>query len=137
MHWSRLFKIKNHIPNRVEIDGGPVGKHELPGRCDDIDAAVGIDRFRRQTGEPEHDCLVGAVAFSGPGQRAEQGDFQALEADALALIQRRHERRGGLHRPMVCEDEGPIPILNRSKTLIIGGDRPSLAPIATFSSFAG
>jgi hypothetical protein len=56
--------------------------------------------------------------------------------DVLAVVgvvaQHRWNHPGGV----VCEDEGPIPILKRSKTLIIWCDRPSPVPIATFSSFA-
>src|SRR3981189_117789 len=55
-------------------------------------------RAAQQAGEPEHSRLVGAGTFSGQCQRTEQGDFQALEAGTLAPVQRRHERRGRLHR---------------------------------------
>jgi len=121
MRQGRLIKVEIDTLRRVEIDDGAVRKHELPRCCDSVDAAVGIvgiDQFRRQTAKSQHDRLVGAVPTPSTRQRPEQRDLQAFEARSRPSSARMNAAAAFMG-PMVCDEDGPIPILNRSKTLII------------------
>jgi hypothetical protein len=99
----------------------PISTSSLPTRM--RSSALGMMSGSISLGQwpsrPHQHRLVGAVAAAGQRQRAEQLGAHARDALELAascshLPAKRAAARIG---PTVCEDEGPMPILKRSKTL--------------------
>jgi hypothetical protein len=78
--------------------------------------AVRIHALRGLAHQAQDHGLVGGVADAGQGQRAVQMGFDADGASRAPHSSRK--RRAATIGPTVCELEGPMPILNKSNTLM-------------------
>ena len=81
---------------------------------------VGVDRLRRLTLEPEHHRPVAAVPVPGRAERAEQLGPHPGDAGAAGRPSSRPSAKVRAARigPTVCDVDGPMPIENRSNTLM-------------------
>ena len=79
---------------------------------DEFGEGGGVHRIRLVARQAADDGVVCAVAFAGEGERAVH-----MGAEAGNFIQR--NRTPARIGPTVCELDGPMPILNMSKMLII------------------
>ena len=77
-----------------------------------------IDGIGTQSLEPEKNRAVGAVSAAGQGERPVElrRDLRAVSSRPRAANSST-KRRAAFIGPMVCELEGPMPILKMSKTL--------------------
>ena len=79
---------------------------------------VGIDAVGPLAGQAEQDGAVGGVALAGQRERAVE-----VGLDPLGRVEQRlsrslsTKRQAAVIGPIVCELDGPTPILKRSKTL--------------------
>ncbi len=80
---------------------------------------VRVDRVRTVAFQPEQHRLVGAMAAAGEGQRTEDlGRIRATRPRSPGAASQRWTNRAAARiGPTVCEELGPMPILNRSKVL--------------------
>ena len=121
MHRGRRGSIEHQVGVRLEIDA-PVGDLQRSRRSP-VQRRLrrgGLDRVRLLAAQTGDDRAVAAVTLAGPGQRPEQHDLDARE-----LIERSLARKASMNAaaaligPTVCDDDGPMPILNRSNMLIM------------------
>ena len=69
-------------------------------------------------GQPQHQRLVGGVPFAGPGERT---DTPLRPGDDIGCVASRccRYKAAAFIGPTVWDDDGPMPILNRSNALIM------------------
>ncbi len=95
--------VEDQVRRRIEGNFRAAGQAQAPGRGDrghQRVGGIGIHRVRRMARETEDHRLVGAVAASGPGERAEQRDRDPRHPpEQVGTGEVGHERAGGLHRP--------------------------------------
>ena len=81
---------------------------------------VRIDGVGRFAAQPQDHRRVGAVAFSGEGERAQKRDLDRRDiVDPPEATSPPAKAAAAFIGPTVCDDDGPMPILNSSKMLII------------------
>ena len=81
-------------------------------------AASGSTSAGSQPGQPEDHRRVGRMALAGERERAIQIDAtRATPPSGPRASSSRTNRWAAVIGPIVCELDGPMPILNRSKTL--------------------
>ncbi len=123
MDRGRLIEIENDLLRGIETDSvaRPAAPAAWSPRCHRrVIGIVRINRFRRQTREPEHDALSVRWPFPVHASDPSKVTFRRLRLRALvARSSAATKAAAAFIGPIVCEDDGPIPILNRSKTLII------------------
>jgi hypothetical protein len=101
----------------VEPDFPPGAEHQPPGGADRFHLGirgVGIDRGGNVTGQPEQDRPM--VACPLPVSASDPNSETSTRA-AIATT-RAAKSAAAVIGPMVCELDGPIPILNRSNVLV-------------------
>ena len=104
----------------LEIDDVGPGERQAQPLADPRQARldlVRVDAVGQAAFQAQHHGLVGPVPLAGRAQRAVQLDPHAAHGGQRA---RPHQARGetaAIIGPTVCELEGPMPILNRSKAL--------------------
>ena len=113
--------VEDEVVGRVERDR-PLARRGPAGRRDRIAATLAwICAVSQVTGSsptrPEHHGDVGAVPLAGLGQRAEQVDPDPRDPleDAPAPGTVARNRCAARQGPIVCELDGPTPILKMSK----------------------
>ena len=98
---ARRSKIKSAAGSKAIA--GAAGQAQASGRGDrghQRVGGIGIHRLGRMAREAEDHRLVGAVAASGPGERAEQRDRDPRHPpEQVRAREVGHERARGLHRP--------------------------------------
>ena len=120
---QRPAAVQRQIPIRVEVDlvrvedvDPPLGPDPLDPRTD----GVRVDSLRRLAGQPEQHRRAAAVAVPGGTQRAEQLGLHPRESlSSPSAFSPPTNVRAARIGPTVCELDGPIPTLKRSKTLIM------------------
>ena len=81
---------------------------------------VEIDSVRRFAAEAQDHRLVGRVAAPREGERAKKRDLDRRDLSmAPVWTSPLANAAAAFIGPTVCDDDGPMPILNSSKTLII------------------
>ena len=105
----------------LEIDDVGPGERQAQPLADPRQARldlVRVDAVGQAAFQAQHHGLVGAVPLAGRAQRAVQLDPHAAHGGQRAVRARRAAKRlAAIIGPTVCELEGPMPILNRSKAL--------------------
>ena len=106
---SQLKSTRWSPPMELGVEGGR--RHLVVG-------GGGVHGFRVQALEAQHHGLVGAVAPAGGAERAEQfGLHPGGGAQLPVALEPVGERFAARIGPTVCDDDGPMPTENRSRTL--------------------
>ena len=115
--------MQHQVAVRIEADpmlAEQVQGTVLPDHGDPVWHAVGVDRARILAGQAEQHRTVAAVPVPGRAERAEQfGPHRARAASSPLSRKPNANSRAAFIGPTVCELDGPMPILNRSKTLMV------------------
>lgn len=127
----QVFVDQAHVPRPYKGHRHAVVQQQRLRLAQGLDAQADlrrINRVRPFAHQPHDHRVVAAMANAGGRQRAIQLNF-----DALHLFQRARSRRFCTNNaaarmgPTVWELDGPMPILNRSKTLIAIARNSSIA----------
>jgi hypothetical protein len=92
-------------------------------------AASGVDPVGPLAGQAEQDGAVGGVALAGQSERSVELGLDPLGPLEQRLLRRSAstKRQAAVIGPIVCELDGPTPILKRSKTLVTKQVSPDAA----------
>ena len=117
-----LVAMQDDVVGQAECDRMLAEQRQLSGVGDGRDPvgrAVGVDRVGPLPHQAEGDGRDAAVALAGRAEGAEQfdGDPTRVESSVPSCARPRTNRSAAIIGPTVCELDGPMPILNRSKTL--------------------
>ena len=119
---QHLVDVEQKIERFVEIDLMAAQQADALGGADPLQCGFdrrGIDGVRAHALESQQNGAIGAVAAAGQRQRAIQlrGDLGGAIATDRAPPSSSTKLRAAFIGPMVCELDGPMPILKISKTL--------------------
>ena len=113
-------RIARSASKAIDAPPGEVERLRLAHPRGERVGQVRIDGLRLFPAKAQDHRLVGRVAASREGERAKKRDLdrrtRLIAPDATSPFA---NAAAAFIGPTVCEDDGPIPILNSSKTLII------------------